>query len=1140
MKDFIRIGGPIVSYPLNENFRRMRNAISMANVNLFFPEEDGEVSTVAQMYEIPDPLDGQVCYVISNGCFYRYSKADNEWHEIMNVGQTFRQGFLNSGAVILEGPMALKDGTTTVIEMPAMLVYFKNKEGDGDYLKGMYKINAQEIDISTPEYGVSGGNAWSIFVDCDGHYSVTTGMPATDDVNHIFIGTFLTDSVSHVIPECIYTLPDMAYTADRGNFLLNGGQAVGLNLTAATDGGIKVARQDGYYYDEGINYPTGDTEDFPVDNDNGSNYDLKHYDGEDPVGKIIYIAPNNGLNYNIEYTEGLVYNKYWNGAGLSDVPAGYFTIQQHLVTPNGQNFIVYGSQLYNSITDAVSNVNTTFGLDIDFPYVEATRIVLGVIEGETFDTGNNDECRFFTMGRLAQVGTISPEFADTLFRIYSGDAGDTTPSTMKFDLNALQTEQFNNLYSIGILPSAVIRNKFAIPNKYIKGTGQSTVLEPTVTTLNETRSYTGELYGYQIADQKDIDDIIARLNSIEIELWNPYVNSAERERQSVRYRLFNIESRLDAIDITLADHENRITYLEQYKVHKNTTINGYKLGDNTQNNEAKTITLWTGDISEGAGRGTSANLWYTEARVNANAHVVTAYNHANTTSANDSASTHTVINPHNLSTDDIKLLNGTQRVFVTPEEERRIRSDRLPDNTIAELAKKLESVNIQSINGNSTSPGTTENLGDVVALKFYKDGANVTVDSNSKTAIIECVGQFDENTYMKKVDYAYNSLTHPEMYGGYVDKAISADNITVATEAGPNQYYGTADDTQDVGMHDLPVYVSTTEAGDYTDADTTTFQPIPQSIMLKHLANSRVLYPANSEESKLQTNVYDLVKNHYHKVYNSGTQGPYIDGSTSQDISAIKYGYTVPVGGLSPHIYYFAYNNQNYSFTTSSNIAAGAEFSFVPSTETLSYQIGSTTPVTLNIEEVFGEDVDADYFLNFVSKTDWDKINEWNFGDNLTVTVTNGRATINAAVAGQGASNFVNLGDVDVVYNDSNLSKMVVLGKVGNNYKLQFSEAPALYRYMLISDYVDDSIEKVVKKAALATTATTAESANTVQGTYTVNDLANDNTKLWSAAKIISNTSTQIQNESVRTYSGTAAPSNSLGKDGDIFVLIEE
>lgn len=78
MQDFIRIGGPIVSSPLNENFRRLLNAISMANVNLVFPDEDGVVSTITDMNNIADPLDGQVCYVISSGEFYRYSKGDNK------------------------------------------------------------------------------------------------------------------------------------------------------------------------------------------------------------------------------------------------------------------------------------------------------------------------------------------------------------------------------------------------------------------------------------------------------------------------------------------------------------------------------------------------------------------------------------------------------------------------------------------------------------------------------------------------------------------------------------------------------------------------------------------------------------------------------------------------------------------------------------------------------------------------------------------------------------------------------------------------------------------------------------------------------------------------------------------------------
>ena len=76
MQDFIRIGGPITSSPLNENFRRMANAISMANINLVFPEENEVVNTITDMEAIIDPADGQVCYVISSGEFYRYSKKD--------------------------------------------------------------------------------------------------------------------------------------------------------------------------------------------------------------------------------------------------------------------------------------------------------------------------------------------------------------------------------------------------------------------------------------------------------------------------------------------------------------------------------------------------------------------------------------------------------------------------------------------------------------------------------------------------------------------------------------------------------------------------------------------------------------------------------------------------------------------------------------------------------------------------------------------------------------------------------------------------------------------------------------------------------------------------------------------------------
>ena len=78
MQDFIRIGGPITSAPLNEDFRRLLNAISIANTNLVFPEENAVVNTISDMMAIINPDDAQACYVVSSGEFYRYSKTDNK------------------------------------------------------------------------------------------------------------------------------------------------------------------------------------------------------------------------------------------------------------------------------------------------------------------------------------------------------------------------------------------------------------------------------------------------------------------------------------------------------------------------------------------------------------------------------------------------------------------------------------------------------------------------------------------------------------------------------------------------------------------------------------------------------------------------------------------------------------------------------------------------------------------------------------------------------------------------------------------------------------------------------------------------------------------------------------------------------
>lgn len=273
MQDFIRIGGPIVSSPLNENFRRMANAIDMANTNMIFSKEDGIKDTIDDMLDINSPLDGQVCYVVSSGEFYRYSAGDEKWHKIMDIGQTFRQGFLNTGAVILEGPMTLINETT--FKLPNMLIYFKSKEGDGRYLRGMYRINEREVDISTiPTTGV-----YAVYVDEESIYLGST-MPLRDSVDRVFIGVVfikVTEGQGQIISfddlgDGLYTMPNMAFTADRGYFLLDDGRASGLNLAVVEgqeEGTFVIGRADGYYYDEGMGYPQGPVETYPALTDNG-------------------------------------------------------------------------------------------------------------------------------------------------------------------------------------------------------------------------------------------------------------------------------------------------------------------------------------------------------------------------------------------------------------------------------------------------------------------------------------------------------------------------------------------------------------------------------------------------------------------------------------------------------------------------------------------------------------------------------------------------------------------------------------------------------------------------------------------------------------------------------------------------------
>jgi len=1031
MQDFIRIGGEVISSPLNENFRRLLNAISIANVNLVFPEENGVVNTVADMYAIPNPQSAQTCYVISSGELYRYDKSgEGRWIKIADFGQTFRQGFLNSGVVVAAGPMT--KSAANEISIPSILVYYKNKEGDGRYLKGMYAIDAQTVDVSmatTP-------GVYSIYATMQNRqapgYIVSGDMPTEDEVEKIYIGSFLVDISTEVMEDFIFTIPDMAYTADRGMFYIDGGQASGLNLTGANTHDDKVNRQSGFYYDEGINYPEGPIEDYPADVDNGSNYNLKEYSAETPVDTLYYMIPDGGLSKTILAANGLIANKYWepDAQELRTVDEGHFTIQQHFVTPNGQNIVLYGTKVYNSMGDAISNLNNVFGTDLNFPYVEATRMVVGNMP--SFDSGDSAHVAYFTLGRLAQVGTISPEFADNVFKIYSGDATDTTPSAMRFNLADLQTENYdvntNGLFNLFVAPYGTTRQLFSLADKYIQ---DERIDHPTLTQV-ENRRYENKP-GYQLVDKADLDKAIDRIAAIESEIWHVYDSSKNRYEQSVRKRLFDVEGRLDTHDVTLADHESRITANEQNKVNKTTTINGYRLGDTTGISEAKAITLVTGDISEGTGSGGVVNQWFTQGRVSANTDVVAAKTHADTLSATDGADDHTKVNPHNLSTDDINYLIDTTKIFVTPEEERRIRADRLPENTIQALQdlddKNMDNIPITKLGGNRETPTGTETLlGNFKSLKFFEDGVDFDVSPNGETLTLNIRGQLDDNTVMMKNRYATLEAEYPSLYGGYVDKAVNAEfayNVAGIEEANANQYYGT-DGNGVVGIYDLPTYVTTVNQSSFASLDQIIFVPVDGSVTEQHL----------------ESTLANKINNNYHTIYDGGT---------------------------------------------------------LKSAE----------------------------------------INTFKFGNNLTVDIDGHAATINATGSGgQSVTEFANLDDVDVVYT-GNAGKMLVVNSAENGVEL--SNAPSLTDFMRKSIYVSTTDISKVKKAEQADNATLAATATNALAVNSkvVDDTDTSTASLWTASQIISNTSSQISSEGVNTYSGTTVPSSSLGKNGDIYVLIE-
>ena len=826
--DFIKIGGEIISSPLNRNFRNLRNDISIANVNLAFSNEDGIKNTIDDMLAIENPDNAQACYIISSGEFYRYSEGDKEWHKIMDIGQTFRQGFLNSGAVILENEITLKEGTTQVLVMPRMLVYFKNQPGDGRYLKGMYRFDTTEVDTSLMSLTT---NAYSIKVDVYGNYTLHQGMPEMDDPNYIYVGSVIVKYDGSIEPNFIFTMPDIAYTADRGQFMF-GSQAKGLNLTHSITEDNRVNRQGGYYYDEGINYVKGSTDAYPNITENGANYNLKSF----PLvsnAPLYYMAPVGGLNgEGLQQQEGLDPTRIYENGSLTDLPTGYYTIQQHLVTPNGQNIMLYGSVKYNSMEDAYSHINDPVGAVINFPYVEATRVVLGNVSNfSAFDEENC--CRFETLGRLSQVGTIKPEYADNVFKIYSGVPSDTEPAMIKFDLTNLYNENFNELYNLVIGPYSTTTHLFGLSKVYDYGT---TTLDKTMTGTRN-RSHFGK--GYLLADNADIEDVRSRLNNIESEIWKIHdATYSEIYRQGIRYRLFSAETNIAS---NRADIDAHYAVLLT-KADKSLKINGHTL--------EKDFDLTTTHIAEGS------NEYYTTAKVQSVPEVVAAKEHYLTVGSDTER-----VNPHNLYADDLKD-NGINYHVVSTAQVNKINN--LYDNTKSVIealdSKTIDYITIDKYDGDSSdsSHDITE-VGNVKRLRFYDHG--VSLVKNGDILEIDCKGHTDEETLMWKKNYATKSDRAVDM----ALNATSASKLDGVDSIAAGYYYGT-NSAGTAGFHKLSV-VTTEEKDENATIDNVVIEPTVGSVGYEHL----------------KADLKNKVQNNYHTIYDGGQLA-------STEINEINFG----------------------------------------------------------------------------------------------------------------------------------------------------------------------------------------------------------------------------------------------------------
>lgn len=1080
MLDFKKIGGEIISAPLNENFRKLRNDISIINTNLVFDPENSVVDTKEDMKNL-EAVNGQWCYVVATGELFRYTTTpapgEENWYKIGDFGKTFRQGFLNSGLVLMDGAMSWNSAKTK-INIPESLVYFKAEPGDEKYVMGMYRLAAQAYTPSVTDNGI-----YSIFIDCKGKVTTEKNLPTSHDVSKVYLGSFTKGASGW--ENDLFTMPDMAYTSDRSYFTYNGAQVQGRIITN-DNSDTKINLSSGLIYDEGINYTQGKCDEYPVNTTANADYHIKNIIATNGA-TVRYMAPVNmfstALGSAVSKLDGGYY--YKNGTKTA-TKAGQFTIQRYVIMPNGECRIIYGEAVYNSMDDAVAHFND---LELFNPntnlFTEVGRIALC-----NNVTAMNDpaQVQIANLTRLSTVGSLEPEFSDTEFMIYRGDS-ETSPNKLYIDLDLLSQDAKQSpekLYPLGL---TVTRHKFYAGKKY-NANGSSTTISDY---QQNTSRKVGSEDGYAIADNADVELLRTRVNSIEQELWKE-PDGTGVDNQGVRRRLELVEDDMTTAKTDITNLKTGVNNLEANKAHAETTINKYKL-----TNTKQTIDIKTGDIAEGNGNGSSTNLWYTDARVTNS----TAGKKLDAHIAKVGTGTASDTNIHGLSTQDIT--EKTNYRFVNNEEKNRINTNKLPNNTKDRLAD-LEADKLSNIPVYKT--GTNGTVGTFEKIEFNPAGVGISFKNNTYYRY-ECTSSLAKGNYYVTIGSTNYSFTTTEALSKGDELLFKGGAITQKTQYTTTQLTTTTNSATGTKL----------TMTSYTDDNTLVLDIMGHQDLTPYMTKSEYAHTTEgvvkrSNRSNSTDGIYgaeDAGSQHYYGTGVADANGKYTTG-----FFAIPKGVT----------------------TTTENVDKAdvtTRWKLVPEDDSIEY--GHLTEEVRNKLDNRYHEV---YRNGTQTQIDWKEVDEWNFGTGLVVDVTNHRATL--SVDGKSVDTtvmpgFHELTDVNITYT-GNKGKALVVNQQENG--LELTTLIPQDDFMTKDVYVAEGADRTkVKHAVLAdkaTNATNATTATNLNGS-TCDDNGTGNKALWSAAKIIANTTTQIKNEGVNTFTGTSTPSNSTGKDGDLFIL---